>query len=152
MFFISDAVAQTTEAAGANSSLMSILPIVLMFVLLYFMMIRPQQKKAKEARAMLAALKKGDEVATIGGLLGKITRIDDNYITLDVAKSGNASAEVVFPRGAVQNVLPTGSLKYIFCGLEHAPAPSPSKTTHTTQGVRLRFISDINPPSKHSHL
>mgnify|MGYP003450467087 FL=1 len=111
MFFISDAVAQTTEAAGANSSLMSILPIVLMFVLLYFMMIRPQQKKAKEARAMLAALKKGDEVATIGGLLGKIVHIDDNYITLSVAKGLNTPVEVVFQRGAVQNVLPTGSLK-----------------------------------------
>ena len=111
MFFIYDAVAQTTEAAGVSSTLMNILPIVLMFVLLYFMMIRPQQKKAKEARAMLAALKKGDEVATIGGLLGKIVHIDDNYITLSVAKGLNTPVEVVFQRGAVQNVLPTGSLK-----------------------------------------
>ena len=111
MFFISDAVAQTTDSAGVSSTLMNILPIVLMFVLLYFMMIRPQQKKAKEARAMLAALKKGDEVATIGGLLGKIVHIDDNYITLSVAKGLNTPVEVVFQRGAVQNVLPTGSLK-----------------------------------------
>ena len=64
---------------------MAFLPIILMFVLLYFLMIRPQMKRAKEHKAMLDALQKGDEVVTAGGILGKITKIGDSYVTLEIA-------------------------------------------------------------------
>ena len=81
--FISSAIAQTAPAAAAGgdmqSSLMSMLPLVLMFVVLYFVMIRPQMKKAKEHKAMIEALAKGDEVATAGGILGKVTKLGDSF-------------------------------------------------------------------------
>ena len=89
------------------SSLSSMLPLVLMFVVLYFVMIRPQMKRQKEARAMLAALAKGDEVATTGGMLGKITVIGDQFLTLEVANG----VEVRVQRGAVVQVLPKGTVK-----------------------------------------
>jgi len=110
--FISSAFAQAaTPAAGGGgdmmSSLSSMLPLVLMFVVLYFVMIRPQMKRQKEARAMLAALAKGDEVATTGGMLGKITVIGDQFLTLEVANG----VEVRVQRGAVVQVLPKGTVK-----------------------------------------
>lgn len=83
------------------------LPLVLMFVVLYFVMIRPQMKRQKEARAMIAALAKGDEVATSGGLLGKITRIGDQYLSVEVANG----IEVQIQRSAVVQVLPKGAIK-----------------------------------------
>lgn len=85
---------------------MSMLPLVLMFVALYFLMIRPQMKKQKEAQAMLAALAKGDEVVTQGGLVGKITKLGDTYVSLEVA----AGTEVQVQRVAIIQVLPKGSL------------------------------------------
>jgi preprotein translocase subunit YajC len=109
--FISSAFAQTAApAAGGGdmlSSLGSMLPLVLMFVVLYFVMIRPQMKRQKEARAMIDALAKGDEVATSGGVLGKITQIGDSYLTLEIAKG----VEVQIQRGAVVQVLPKGAIK-----------------------------------------
>ena len=86
---------------------MSMLPLVLMFVVLYFVMIRPQMKRQKELKAMLDALAKGDEVVTSGGLLGKISQLGDNQISLDVGNN------VVLPlqRSAVIQVLPKGSIK-----------------------------------------
>ena len=109
--FISSAFAQAaTPAAGGGdmmSSLSSMLPLVLMFVVLYFVMIRPQMKRQKEARAMLAALAKGDEVATTGGMLGKITVLGDQFITLEVSDG----VEVRVQRGAVVQVLPKGTVK-----------------------------------------
>ena len=84
-----------------QSTLMSMLPLVLMFVVLYFVMIRPQMKKQKEAKAMIDALAKGDEVVTVGGMLGKITKINDNSL----------SVEVQVQRSAVVQVLPKGSIK-----------------------------------------
>ena len=108
--FISSAFAQTAPAAAASggmtSTLTSMLPLVLMFVVLYFLMIRPQQKRQKELKAMLSALKKGDEVSTIGGVVGKIVKADDNFITLSTGTS-----ELVMQRGAVQSILPPGSVK-----------------------------------------
>ena len=88
--FISSAFAQTAPAAadaggGMMSSLTSMLPLVLMFVVLYFVMIRPQMKKQKEHRAMIDALAKGDEVATAGGLLGKVTQLSDGYMSLEIS-------------------------------------------------------------------
>lgn len=109
--FISSAFAQTAPAAAAGgdmqSSLMSMLPLVLMFVVLYFVMIRPQMKKAKEHKAMIEALTKGDEVATAGGILGKVTKLGDGFIDLEVANG----VEVHLQRSAVVQVLPKGTIK-----------------------------------------
>ncbi|NDH52027.1 MAG: preprotein translocase subunit YajC [Betaproteobacteria bacterium] len=108
--FISSAFAQTAPALGGSdmqSSLMSMLPLVLMFVVLYFVMIRPQMKKQKEHRSMIDALAKGDEVATAGGLLGKVSKLGDSYLGLEVANG----VEVQVQRSAVVQVLPRGSIK-----------------------------------------
>lgn len=108
--FISTAYAQTAPAASGGdmqSSLMSMLPLVLMFVVLYFVMIRPQMKKQKEHRAMLEALVKGDEVVTVGGMLGKVSKMGDNYVGLDVANG----VEIQVQRSAVVQVLPKGTIK-----------------------------------------
>ena len=90
-----------------QSSLMSMLPLVLMFVVLYFVMIRPQMKKQKEHRAMIDAVAKGDEVVTAGGVLGKISKVGDNYLGLEVA----GGVEIQIQRSAVVQVLPKGSIK-----------------------------------------
>ena len=90
-----------------GSSLMSMLPLVLMFVVLYFVMIRPQMKRQKEHRAMIDALAKGDEVATAGGLLGKVTKLGDSHLGVEIA----AGVEVQLQRSAVVQVLPKGTLK-----------------------------------------
>jgi preprotein translocase subunit YajC len=106
--FISSAFAQTAAAGGdMQSSLMSMLPLVLMFVVLYFVMIRPQMKKQKEHRTMIDALAKGDEIITAGGLLGKVTKLGDGYLTVEVS----AGVEVQMQRSAVVQVLPKGTVK-----------------------------------------
>jgi preprotein translocase subunit YajC len=108
--FISSAFAQTAPAAAGGdmqSTLMSMLPLVLMFVVLYFVMIRPQMKKQKEHRAMLDALTKGDEVVTAGGVLGKVAKLGESYVGLEVANG----VEVQIQRSAVVQVLPKGSIK-----------------------------------------
>lgn len=105
---ISEAYAQAAApAAGATGGLMSMLPLVLMFVVLYFVMIRPQMKRQKEARAMIEALAKGDEVATAGGLLGRITSLGDQYLGLEIANG----VEIRVQRTAVVQVLPKGAIK-----------------------------------------
>ena len=106
---ISSAYAQGAPAVGADSGFMSLLPIILMFVLLYFMMIRPQMKRAKEHKAMTEALSKGDEVVTTGGLLGRITKVGDAYVTLEISDN----TEIVVQKGAVQTLLPKGTIKAI---------------------------------------
>ena len=110
--FISSAFAQTAPAAAAGggdmmSSLTSMAPLVLMFVVLYFVMIRPQMKKQKEHRTMLSALAKGDEVATSGGVLGKVTRLGDSLLSVEIA----SGVEVQLQRSAVVQVLPKGTIK-----------------------------------------
>lgn len=110
--FISSAFAQTAPAAAAaggsmQDSLMSMLPLVLMFVVLYFVMIRPQMKKQKEHRAMVDALAKGDEVVTAGGLLGRVSKMGDNFIGVEVANG----VEIQVQRSAVVQVLPKGTIK-----------------------------------------
>jgi preprotein translocase subunit YajC len=109
--FISSAYAQTAPAAAGGSdmqsNLMSMLPLVLMFVVLYFVMIRPQMKRQKEHRSMVEALAKGDEVATSGGMLGKVTRMGDVYLGVEIANG----VEVTVQRSAVVQVLPKGTLK-----------------------------------------
>lgn len=89
--------------------IMSFLPLIVIFVVFYFLMIRPQMKKAKEQRAMQEALQKGDEVITGSGQLGKVVKISDQYITLDIG----GGTETVFQRGAVSTVLPKGTIKDI---------------------------------------
>lgn len=76
-------------AAGGQSPFASIIPLVLMFGIFYFLLIRPQQKKAKEHRAMMEALKKGDQVVTAGGIHGKITSVDDAVVTMEIASGVN---------------------------------------------------------------
>jgi preprotein translocase subunit YajC len=109
--FISSAIAQTAPAATGGgdmqSSLMSMLPLVLMFVVLYFVMIRPQMRRQKEHRAMVEALARGDEVATAGGVLGKVTRLGDVYLGVEIANG----VEVQVQRSAVVQVLPKGTVK-----------------------------------------
>jgi preprotein translocase subunit YajC len=109
--FISSAYAQAAPAATTGgdmqSSFMSLLPLVLMFVVLYFVMIRPQMKRQKEHRAMIEALAKGDEVATAGGLLGRVTKLGDQYLAVEVSPG----VEVQVQRSAVVQVLPKGSIK-----------------------------------------
>jgi preprotein translocase subunit YajC len=108
--FISSAFAQTAPAAaegGLQSSLMSMLPLVLMFVVLYFVMIRPQMKRQKEHRSMIEALAKGDEIATAGGVLGRVTRLGDTYIAVEIANG----VEIQVQRSAVVQVLPKGTIK-----------------------------------------
>nr|WP_308632555.1 preprotein translocase subunit YajC [Massilia sp. YIM B02763] len=88
-------------------SLTTFAPLILMFVVMYFLMIRPQQKRQKELRAMMDALGKGDEVVTVGGVLGRVTKVTDTYVTIEVA----AGTEMVVQKNAVTALLPKGTLK-----------------------------------------
>ena len=110
--FISQAFAQTAPAAAAGgagfeSTLTSLLPLVLMFVVLYFIMIRPQMKKQKEHKAMIEAIAKGDEVVIAGGVLGRVAKLGESYLHVEVANG----VEVQVQRGAVVQVLPKGTFK-----------------------------------------
>lgn len=106
---ISSAFAQTAPAGGPESSLMGILPIVLMFVVLYFLMIRPQMKRAKEHKSMTETLAKGDEVVAAGGIVGRITKVGEQYLTLEIAPE----TEITIQKQAVQTLLPKGTIKSI---------------------------------------
>ena len=103
-FFIQDAMAQS--GAGSAPSLVSFLPMLLLFVVFYFLLIRPQQKRTKEHKNMVAGLTKGDEVVTMGGVLGKITEVDENFVSLEVA----AGTEIKVQRASVQAVMPKGTV------------------------------------------
>ena len=103
---IGTAYAQAAGSAAPGGDLMGMLPILLMFVVLYFLMIRPQMKKAKEHKTMLEALQKGDEVIAVG-ILGKISKISDNYVSLDVADKVTIQVQ----RQAVTTLLPKGTIK-----------------------------------------
>ena len=106
--FISNAYAQAAAGAGGlESSLTSFLPIILMFVVLYFLMIRPQMRRQKEQKSMMEALAKGDEVVTVGGMLGRVIKVADGYITLEIANG----IEVVVQKVAVATLLPKGTIK-----------------------------------------
>jgi preprotein translocase subunit YajC len=110
--FISSAFAQTAPAAAAGggdfmSSITGMLPLVLMFVVLYFVMIRPQMKRQKEHRAMVEALAKGDEVATAGGFMGRVVDLDEQFLFVEIA----SGVKVQMQRSAVVQVLPKGTVK-----------------------------------------
>lgn len=107
--FISNALAQTAPAAagGTESTLLSLLPLVLMFVVLYFIMIRPQMKRQKEHKAMIEALAKGDEVVIAGGVLGRVAKLGDSVIHVEVSEG----VELQVQRPSVVQVLPKGTYK-----------------------------------------
>lgn len=105
-FFVSDAWAQAAPA-GEPNPIMGFLPLIIIFVIFYFLLIRPQQKKAKEHKKMVESLAKGDEVVTSGGLLGRVTDIGDDYLTVELS----AGVEVRAQRNAVSTLLPKGTIK-----------------------------------------
>jgi preprotein translocase subunit YajC len=109
--FISEAYAQAAPAAATSGSMFgsigSMLPLVLMFVVLYFVMIRPQMKRQKEHKAMIDALAKGDEVVIAGGILGKVAKMGDSYLHVDIANG----VEIQVQRASVVQVLPKGTFK-----------------------------------------
>jgi len=103
-FFISNAYAQDAAAQGG---LMSFLPLIVIFAVFYFMLIRPQMKRSKEHRQLVSQLAKGDEVVTNGGLLGRITEVSESFVTLEVADKVQISVQ----RQAVASVMPKGTIK-----------------------------------------
>ncbi len=104
--FISNAYA---AGATTGSDLMSFLPLVVIFVLFFFMIIRPQMKAAKAQREMITALQKGDEVVTSGGIVGKVTKVTESFVSLEIA----ANTEITVQKQAVQSALPKGTIKSI---------------------------------------
>jgi preprotein translocase subunit YajC len=106
-FFINDAIAQDAGGALGGFDFTAILPLVLMFGIFYFLLIRPQQKKAKEHKSMVSALKKGDEIITNGGMLAKVSDVDENFLTCHIADN----VEVKIQSHAVTTVLPKGTIK-----------------------------------------
>jgi preprotein translocase subunit YajC len=109
LVLISNAYAQAAGAASQTDTLLTFLPMVAIFVVFYFLLIRPQQKKAKEARAMLDSLEKGNEVVTAGGIVGKITKLTDQYASVEIAPN----VELQVQRSAISQLLPKGTIKSI---------------------------------------
>ena len=103
-FFIASAYAQDASPQGG---LLSFLPLIVIFVVFYFLLIRPQMKRAKEHKALVSNLANGDEVVTNGGLLGKITQVGDSFVTVEVAEN----VKVKLQKHAVANVMPKGTIK-----------------------------------------
>jgi preprotein translocase subunit YajC len=106
-WLISTAAAQAQTAPGQPSALMQFLPLVLIFVVFYFLLIRPQTKRAKEHRAMVAAIEVGAEVVTNGGILGKVTEVTEQFLTIEIASGVNIKLQ----RHAIAQILPKGTLK-----------------------------------------
>ena len=105
--FISNAYAQTAPAG--DNGIFQFLPLFVLIVVFYFLILRPQQKRAKEQKSMIEALQKGDEVVAAGGLLGRVNKVDDNYVSVEVAEGVTINVQ----KGAVQTVLPKGTIKSI---------------------------------------
>jgi preprotein translocase subunit YajC len=105
-FFIADAWAQAAPQ-GQTDPLVSFLPLIFIFVVFYFLLIRPQSKKAKEHKKMVETLAKGDEVVTNGGLLGRITGVGDNFVELELGEG----MKVKVQRQAIANLMPKGTIK-----------------------------------------
>jgi preprotein translocase subunit YajC len=106
-FLISSAYAQAADAAAQPNPLLSFLPLLILFAVFYFMLIRPQMRRAKDQRNMIAALAKGDEVVTNGGVAGRIEELGDAFVTLEIAPN----VRIKLQKGAVAMVLPKGTLK-----------------------------------------
>ena len=106
---ISNAYAQTAAPGFGTGGIMDFLPLIGLAAIFYFMILRPQQKRAKEQKAMLGALQKGDEIVTLGGELGKVVKVGDNYVNVEIAEN----VTVLIQKNAVQTVLPKGTIKSI---------------------------------------
>ena len=104
-FFIASAHAQ--DATGAAGGLMSFLPLIIIFVIFYFLLIRPQMKRAKEHKNLVAALSTGDEVVTNGGLLGKITKVGESFVTVELSEN----VKIKIQKHAIASVMPKGTIK-----------------------------------------
>ncbi len=104
---ISPAYAQAAGGASQGDLLTTMLPMVAIFVVFYFLLIRPQQKKAKEHRAMIDAIEKGNEVVTSGGIVGRVSRLTEQYVTIEVAPG----VEITLQRQAISQLLPKGTIK-----------------------------------------
>lgn len=107
--FISNAYAQAAAAPDVASTFTGMLPLLLMFGVLYFLMIRPQIKRAKEQKAMIEALQKGDEVVTQGGVVGTVKKVSDTYVVLEVADN----VDIAVQKQAIGAQLPKGTIKTI---------------------------------------
>ena len=105
--FISDAWAEAAPAAPQDAGLMGFVPLIVIFVLFYFLLIRPQMKRAKEHRKLVEALSKNDEIVTTGGLLGKVTEVEESFITIEIADG----VKVKVQRNAVTSLVPKGTAK-----------------------------------------
>jgi len=104
---ISQAFAQTAPAGTGGMDILSLLPLILMFVLLYFLLLRPQMRRAKDQKQMIASLQKGDEVVTAGGTLGKVTKVSDSYVNVEIAPN----VEITVTKPSIQTLLPKGTIK-----------------------------------------
>lgn len=107
--FITNAYAQSSASSFSLENISSFLPIILMFVILYFLMIRPQQKRQKEQRDMISALSPGDEIVTSGGILGKVTKISEHYVTIEIADG----TEMTVQKPSIMTLLPKGTINSI---------------------------------------
>jgi preprotein translocase subunit YajC len=105
--FISNAYAEGTTAAPQDGGIMQFLPLIALLAVFYFLILRPQQKRAKEHKTMMEALQKGDEVVTIGGILGKVTKVGEDNVGVEIADN----VVVQVQKAAIQTVLPKGSIK-----------------------------------------
>ncbi|HLP96856.1 MAG TPA: preprotein translocase subunit YajC [Sideroxyarcus sp.] len=105
--FISNAYAEGAAAAPQGGGFLEFLPLIALLAVFYFLILRPQQKRAKEHKAMVEALQKGDEVITIGGVLGKVTKVGDDNVAVEIADN----VVVQVQKAAIQNVLPKGTIK-----------------------------------------
>ncbi len=110
--FISDALAQGAGAPPPDGGLLGLVPLLIIFIIFYFLLIRPQVKRAKEHKKMVESLAVGDEVVTTGGIVGKVVAMDESFLTLDV---GNG-IQLVVQRNAVAAVVPKGTLKTALSG------------------------------------
>jgi preprotein translocase subunit YajC len=105
-FFISNAYAEGA-AVQPSAGIMDFLPLIGLVAVFYFLVMRPQMKRAKEMKVMMAALQKGDEIVTTGGVMGRVSKVADSYISVEVAEGINLNIQ----KAAIQNVLPKGTLK-----------------------------------------
>ncbi len=113
MFFISDAYAQTASGGGIADIAVQVVPLLLIFAVFWFFLIRPQQKRQKEHMKLCQSLGKGDEILTVGGLAGRIVDLDESYIVIEISRVDEKSVTITMQRGAVQTVLPRGTIKSI---------------------------------------
>ena len=107
--FISNAYADGGASGPQDGGIMQFLPLIALLAVFYFLILRPQQKRAKELKAMVEALQKGDEVATVGGVLGKVTKVGEENVALEIADN----VVILVQKPAIQNVLPKGTIKSI---------------------------------------